>query len=75
LNRYLQSHSEDNHPEQLCISLETAHPAKFPEQIRDLLSFDPTLPPSLEGIEQKDESYVSVEKDYGKCKEFLKKNY
>ncbi len=40
-------------PEPLCISLETAHPAKFPEEIRAILGFDPPLPPSLEGLEEK----------------------
>ncbi|MFC2101240.1 threonine synthase, partial [Bacteroidota bacterium] len=75
LKKYLQDHKEDNNPDQLCISLETAHPAKFPEQIRELLAFDPDLPPSLEGIEQKEESYVSVNKDYGKFKEYLIMNY
>ncbi|MCX6555557.1 MAG: threonine synthase, partial [Candidatus Aminicenantes bacterium] len=37
-------------PGQLCISLETAHPAKFPEEIRTILGFDPPLPRSLEGL-------------------------
>ena len=32
---------------QLCISLETAHPAKFPEEMRQILKFDPPLPASL----------------------------
>ncbi len=60
---------------QLCISLETAHPAKFPEQIQDLLNIDPELPPSLEGIEQKEESYVELPNNFADFKDFLVKNY
>jgi threonine synthase len=59
----------------LCISLETAHPAKFPEEIRAILGFDPTLPPSLQGLEEKAESSVAMANDYAKFKDFLQKNY
>ncbi|MDA3814156.1 MAG: threonine synthase, partial [Candidatus Cloacimonetes bacterium] len=48
LQRFLQEYPEFNDKEQLCISLETAHPAKFPEQIIEILDFDPKLPPSLQ---------------------------
>ncbi len=33
----------------LCVSLETAHPAKFPDEIRELLAIEPDLPQSHEG--------------------------
>ncbi|HEX7503613.1 MAG TPA: threonine synthase [Acidobacteriota bacterium] len=59
----------------LCVSLETAHPAKFPEEIRAILDFDPPLPPSLQGLEEKEESFVAMANDYAKFKEFLKNNY
>jgi threonine synthase len=62
-------------PEQLCVSLETAHPAKFPEEIRAILGFDPPLPPSLEGIEAKEESFAVMANDYPEFKEFLKIHY
>jgi threonine synthase len=58
-----------------CIALETAHPAKFPEEIRSILGFDPPLPPSLQGIEDGKESLTAMANDYRKFKEFLKKNY
>ncbi|MDI9570153.1 MAG: threonine synthase [Pseudomonadota bacterium] len=35
----------------LCVSLETAHPAKFPAEIRELLGIDPELPPSMQGLD------------------------
>jgi threonine synthase len=62
-------------PGQLCVSLETAHPAKFPEEIRALLGFDPPLPPSLEGIESRDETFARLAADYPEFKEYLKKHY
>ncbi len=75
LMHFLKNNPQYDNPEQLCISLETAHPAKFPEKIRELLQFDPTLPPSLEGIESKEESYLSIENNYQAFKEFLVDNY
>ena len=75
LMHFLENNKEYDSPEQLCVSLETAHPAKFPEQIIDLLSFDPELPESLKGIEEKDESYEKIENNYKSFKKFLKVNY
>lgn len=59
----------------LCVSLETAHPAKFPEEISRLLGFDPELPPSLQGIEQQDESYDTIDLDYATFKKHLLNHY
>ncbi len=73
LHEYLKSHGDDK--EQLYVSLETAHPAKFPEQIIKLLGFEPELPPSLEGIEHKEEQYDKIHADYSSFKEYLIKNY
>jgi threonine synthase len=73
LQKYLAQ--EEQSPDPLCISLETAHPAKFPEEIRAILGFDPPLPPSLQGIEDKKESSVAMANDYAKFKDFLRKNY
>lgn len=75
LQRFLQEHPEFDDDEQLCISLETAHPAKFPEQIRDILNFDPDLPPSLEGLEEKEEFFDSIETNYQAFKNYLKEKY
>ena len=75
LEEYCKMHPEDCGPEQLCISLETAHPAKFPQEIRKLLDFDPMLPPSLEGLEDKEESFDHLENDYGDFKNYLINKY
>ncbi len=59
----------------LCVSLETAHPAKFPEKIREILDFDPDLPPSLEGLDDIKENFVKLNNNYNDFKKFLLKNY
>jgi len=73
LQRFLQEHPEFD--DELCISLETAHPAKFPEQIVEILNFDPVLPPSLVGIEEKEEFSDSIENNYQAFKNYLKEKY
>ncbi|MEN8209610.1 MAG: threonine synthase [Candidatus Fermentibacteria bacterium] len=73
LQRFLSETGDDT--DQLYISLETAHPAKFPEKIREILSFDPELPPSLQGLEEKEESYEHLPTDYSAFKDFLRDNY
>jgi threonine synthase len=73
LQSYLSCHEDD--ADQLCVSLETAHPAKFPEKIREILSFDPEMPPSLKHIEKREEKYDKLQKKYAEFKKFLKKNY
>jgi threonine synthase len=75
LMNYLNEHKEDDHADQICIALETAHPAKFPEQILEILSLDPELPPSLEGIEQKDEFFIKMNNEYAEFKDFLLKRF
>jgi threonine synthase len=75
LMKYLNSNPAENNKYQICISLETAHPAKFPEQIKEILSIDTDLPPSLEGLEQKKEHFVKLNNNYNEFKLFLKENY
>ena len=56
---------------QLSVSLETAHPAKFPEEILKITGKNPDLPVSLSGLENKDESYIRLENSYEKLKAIL----
>lgn len=58
----------------LIVSIETAHPAKFPEAIEQLLKFDPEVPPSLSTLEAKPESYETLPNDYNTFVEWLKAN-
>ena len=75
MQAYLQKEGKIHDRDQLFISLETAHPAKFPEEINRLLGFDPELPPSLQGIESRKESYGSMHNDYNMFKKHLSQNY
>ena len=59
----------------LFISLETAHPAKFSDEIRQILNFEPELPVSLESLENKPEQFYPMENSYGSLKDFILKNY
>ncbi len=65
----------DINKDQLCISLETAHPAKFSNEIIEILKFDPKLPASLEGLEGKEEYFDNLDNNYSKFKDYLINNY
>ena len=58
----------------LCVSLETAHPAKFPDEIRELLDINPDLPPSLADIDRRSGEPVLLLADYGELKNHLLKS-
>ena len=75
LLHYLENEGRNLDRDQLFISLETAHPAKFPEEISRLLGVDPELPPSLQGIEEKEEEFSLMDNDYHAFKGYLTKNY
>ncbi|HRY33533.1 MAG TPA: threonine synthase [Bacteroidales bacterium] len=74
LQEFLEYHP-DLSAGQLCVSLETAHPAKFPEEINSLLGFNPELPPSLQGLEEKEEHCGNLPTDYPAFRDFLLENY
>jgi threonine synthase len=75
LQRYLSSLESQNPgtPGPLAVSIETAHPAKFPEEIQRLLGVNPPLPPSLAGLDAKPEHYEKGPNDYGWFKDFLQR--
>jgi threonine synthase len=75
LMEYFRHYPADNNSHQLAICLETAHPAKFPEEIQKVLNIDPTLPPSLEGLDHLEESFERIQNDYSHFKEFLVSRY
>ncbi|MEI8225399.1 MAG: threonine synthase [Bacteroidota bacterium] len=75
INEYFRFNKNINSEKQLCISLETAHPAKFPEEIRQIINVDPPLPASLIGIAEKTEKYFSLENNYEMLKDFILKHY
>ncbi len=73
LTEYLKSLPEVESTGQLCVSLETAHPAKFPEEIEKILHIEPELPPSLEGIDHLPEHVSDMENSYQAFKNYLMK--
>jgi threonine synthase len=58
----------------LCVSLETAHPAKFPDEIRELLAIEPDLPQSMKDLDSRPGEPVFLPADYGKIKDYLLKH-
>ena len=50
--------------DELAVSLETAHPAKFPDELAALTGAEPPVPPSLSTIEKLPESYDVLDVDY-----------
>ena len=75
LLQYFREHPEDCSGDSLCVSLETAHPAKFPQEIMKILSVDPALPPALEGLEEKQEIFLNISNLYEDFKIYLKETF
>ena len=75
LQEYLHANEGKDPGNEICVSLETAHPAKFPEEIMKILSIAPELPDSLKGIEDKPELFGEMSNDYQEFKEYLLENF
>jgi threonine synthase len=67
LERYVQE-TKDDGP---AVSVETADPAKFPDEIKKLLGFEPPVPSSLSGLDGKPERVVSIPPDDRELKRLL----
>ena len=70
-----KTNTNDASPEQTSVCIETAHPAKFPEEIKEILNIDPQLPAVLKGLEDKEEQYDVLENDYNLFKKYLSDKY
>ncbi len=55
----------------LCVSLETAHPAKFPDEIRELLAIEPDLPQGMKDLDSRSGQPVFLPADYGEFSTYL----
>ncbi len=62
LERYFDDTDAD--PDELAVSLETAHPAKFPDEIRAITGIDPEPTPALAALDTLTEQYESMGVDY-----------
>ena len=69
LSYYLDSY--DDNSDQLSVSLETAHPCKFPDEIKKITGIEPDAPQCLKGLDKKTESYTLLDDDYEKFKKLL----
>ncbi|MEI6314861.1 MAG: threonine synthase, partial [Syntrophus sp. (in: bacteria)] len=58
----------------LCVSLETAHPAKFPKEINELLNIDPELPQSMKDVDAREGEPVFIDADDESFRTYLRKN-
>jgi threonine synthase len=58
----------------LAICLETAHPAKFPEEIQNLLGLTMPLPAGMKDLDHREGSAVSIANNYNEFKNYLQKN-
>ena len=70
LDAYLKSAPD----KKLAICLETAHPAKFPEEIRKLLGLTLPLPEGMKDLDLREGSAISITNNYDEFKNYLRKN-
>ena len=75
LLQYFKENPGENSADRVAVSLETAHPAKFPNEIMKILSVDPELPASLAGIEDKPEISQELPNTYEAFKTYLKNTF
>jgi threonine synthase len=70
----LEAYFQKTGDEKLAICLETAHPAKFPEEIKQLLGITPEMPDSMKGLALREGSAINITNDYNAFKDHLQKN-
>ncbi|HOK98023.1 MAG TPA: threonine synthase [Bacteroidales bacterium] len=73
LHRFFEAHPELYTPFQLCVTLETAHPAKFPQEIEHILGIQPDLPESMSHLDEKIEHMIPMSNRYEDFKNYLLK--
>ncbi len=75
LQKFIRDYPGNDQKDVFCVSLETAHPAKFRDEIMSVLNNEPELPESLRKIESRTEEYISLENNYDSLKKFIIQNY
>ncbi len=75
LMKFIESEPGFMVDEKLCCVLETAHPAKFMDEIRKFADIEIVMPESLKRAIIGNEEYVSLENDYNIFKDFITKYY
>jgi threonine synthase len=69
--RGLEAYLDATGDSALCVSLETAHPAKFPEAVEEAIGVEPELPQSMKDLEKKTGEPVLIDNDYEAFRTFL----
>src|SRR6056297_991977 len=64
---------QKSHPNTYGVFLETAHPVKFLDVVKETLGFSPEIPPQIMKVMDKDKKSVSIA-TYDELKQFLLKN-
>ena len=64
----------DEYPNDIVITLATAHPSKFSESVNSILGFDPNLPAGYQNILNLAENYKVINNSYNLVKKFILKN-
>jgi threonine synthase len=72
--RGLEDYLEKRGDFPLCVSLETAHPAKFPNEINELLNIDPELPQSMKDVDAREGEPVFLDADDESFRTYLRKH-
>ena len=67
----LESYWRETGDTRLAVCLETAHPAKFPDEIKNLLGIEPAEPPSMKGLARREGEAVSMTGNYASFKKYL----
>jgi threonine synthase len=70
----LEAYLNGTADKKLAICLETAHPAKFPEEIQSLLNITPELPDSMKDLDLREGSAVAMTGNYDNFKKYLQHN-
>ncbi len=70
--RGLEIYLEKNGDFPLCVSLETAHPAKFPEEVKALMGVTPDMPQSMKEVARRRGVPLLMSGDYGEFREYLR---
>jgi len=61
-----------NSKNQLFVSLETAHPAKFEDELNRIPDLSVPVPGSLVGLENMKEEFTELENNYDKLRSYIR---
>jgi threonine synthase len=70
----LEAYWQRSADKRLAVCLETAHPAKFPEEIKGLLGLEIEAPQSLKDVDRRSGTAAEMTKNYQDFKKYLQKN-